>query len=471
MIFSADNSTTTNNNKKKKNRNDRGNENGKNSNTNEDKNKQPAPQRITGKKLGMSVNTQIKLVDKWRNISNNNNNNNSENLMMTKLNSSGNAEKKKSNNSSSSGISKSVLTSTNTNENDLYQAELKRRRAAAQEKRRVEREMFLQKSAIEANDGNNLGTFFDADFTKRTVCFVDGYNVCGVADDDETKMRVSERTKRKSGGIKGLRRKFLVDGDLDGARRILEEKVKAFAISRNMECVIVWDNNNYHVRGGAGGGGNSNSNSNSTNNNNNNTTTERIEDIGNGVTVVFTGNGQLADGYIERETKLISQDKEKENNDVYVVTSDVAVRIAVSSANARVIDSSNFCTEIRETERDEDAILRELALDARWGGSAKQNKASIGASVLGDASIREQMMKLRESARNTAKAEMDEKLTGKNGSFTRFKQQQQQRTTTTTTTTNISKQLIMRNVIMDEKEKKENLDGKDVRKKRWGNSA
>ena len=59
-----------------------------------------------------------------------------------------------------------------------------------------------------------------------------------------------------------------------------------------------------------------------------------------------------------------------------------------------MIDSANFCREIRDTERDEDAILRELALDARvGGGGAKKNKASIGASVLGDASAREKMLK------------------------------------------------------------------------------
>ena len=54
------------------------------------------------------------------------------------------------------------------------------------------------------------------------------------------------------------------------------------------------------------------------------------------------------------------------------MTSDNAVRMAVSSTTARVIDSANFCREIRDTERDEDAILRELALDARWGGGKEE---------------------------------------------------------------------------------------------------
>ena len=91
------------------------------------------------------------------------------------------------------------------------------------------------------------------------------------------------------GGIPHLRRTFLVEGDLDRARKILEEKAKAFAISRNMECVIVWDNNNYHAN-----------NSNSNSSNGRFSEKERAEDVGDGVTVVFTGNGQLADGYIER---------------------------------------------------------------------------------------------------------------------------------------------------------------------------
>ena len=158
-----------------------------------------------------------------------------------------------------------------------------------------------------------------------------------------------------------------MEGDLDGARKILEEKAKAFAISRNMECVIVWDNNNYHTNNS----GSSNSNS-SSNSSTGFSEKERAEDVGDGVTVVFTGNGQLADGYIERETKLLTEEKDGKN--VYVVTSDNAVRMAVSSATARVIDSGNFCREIRDTERDEDAILRELRLDARWGGGASRIK-------------------------------------------------------------------------------------------------
>ena len=65
---------------------------------------------------------------------------------------------------------------------------------------------------------------------------------------------------------------------------------KGVCISRNMECVIVWDNNNYHAN-----------NSNSNSSNGRFSEKERAEDVGDGVTVVFTGNGQLADGYIERE--------------------------------------------------------------------------------------------------------------------------------------------------------------------------
>ena len=109
--------------------------------------------------------------------------------------------------------------------------------------------------------------------------------------------------------------------------------------------------------------------------------------------------------------------------------------------------------------------MRELALDARWGGGAKQNKASIGASVLGDASAREKMMKLREMARNSSKAEMNEKLVGKSGSFGRFKRQNNTATKATknkdaTTTnkkeasdgegTNVTKRLLMRRARMDE---------------------
>ncbi len=265
-----------------------------------------------------------------------------------------------------------------------------------------------------------------------------------------------------------------MEGDLDRARKILEEKAKAFAISRNMECVIVWDNNNYHAN-----------NSNSNSSNGRFSEKERAEDVGDGVTVVFTGNGQLADGYIERETKLLAEKKDGEN--VYVVTSDNAVRMAVSSTTARVIDSANFCREIRDTERDEDAILRELALDARWGGGAKKNKASIGASVLGDASAREKMLKLRETARNSSKAEMNEKLVGKSGSFGRFKQNSNRDKSNATTKTaankeeeeeeeeegertNVAKRLLMRRARADERNRNNNGsdDGESGSYQRWG---
>ncbi|CAL6419697.1 unnamed protein product [Bathycoccus prasinos] len=410
---------------------------------------QNQPQRITGKKNGMSVHAQIRLVDRWKNSANNNNAEKSELTSLT----GPNAASKKS--TTIQTTQQKANAKSNQHVNDAYQAELKRRRVLAAEKREKEREAYLRKTALDANDAS-LGAFFDSS-SKKTKCFVDGYNVCGVPDEDDARMRVSGKSG-SGGGIPHLRRRFLVEGDLDGARKILVEKVKAFAISRNMECVIVWDNNNYHTN-------NSGSSNSSSNSSTGLSEKERAEDIGDGVTVVFTGNGQLADGYIERETKLLAEEKDGKN--VYVVTSDNAVRMAVSSANARVIDSGNFCREIRDTERDEDAILRELALDARWGGGAKQNKASIGASVLGDASARDKMMKLREMARNSSKAEMNEKLVGKSGSFGRFKRQNNTATkatknkdaTTTTTNkkeasdgegTNVTKRLLMRRARMDE---------------------
>ena len=419
----------------------------------------PPPRRITGKKNGVSVNAQIRLVDRWKKAASSTNE-------MTSL--TGPPERRRRR--SESDATTTTTRKANANHsNDAYQAELKRRRTLAAEKRKKEREAYLQKMALDANDAN-LGAFFDAsgggDEGKKTKCFVDGYNVCGVPDEDDARMRVSGKNGSGGGGIPHLRRTFLVEGDLDRARKILEEKAKAFAISRNMECVIVWDNNNYHAN---------NSNSNSINGGF--SEKERAEDVGDGVTVVFTGNGQLADGYIERETKLLAEKKEGEN--VYVVTSDNAVRMAVSSTTARVIDSANFCREIRDTERDEDAILRELALDARWGGGAKKNKASIGASVLGDASAREKMLKLREAARNSSKAEMNEKLVGKSGSFGRFKQNSNRDKSNATTTaankeegerTNVAKRLLMRRARADERNRNNNGsdDDESGSYQRWG---
>ena len=424
------------------------------------------PRRITGKKNGVSVNAQIRLVDRWKKAAASTNE-------MTSL--TGPPERRMRRSGSDATTTTTTTRKANANHsNDAYQAELKRRRTLAAEKRKKEREAYLQKMALDANDAN-LGAFFDAsgggDEGKKTKCFVDGYNVCGVPDEDDARMRVSGKNGSGGGGggIPHLRRTFLVEGDLDRARKILEEKAKAFAISRNMECVIVWDNNNYHAN-----------NSNSNSSNGRFSEKERAEDVGDGVTVVFTGNGQLADGYIERETKLLAEKKDGEN--VYVVTSDNAVRMAVSSTTARVIDSANFCREIRDTERDEDAILRELALDARWGGGAKKNKASIGASVLGDASAREKMLKLRETARNSSKAEMNEKLVGKSGSFGRFKQNSNRDKSNATTKTaankdeeegertNVAKRLLMRRARADERNRNNNGsdDGESGSYQRWG---
>ena len=419
----------------------------------------PPPRRITGKKNGVSVNAQIRLVDRWKKAASSTNE-------MTSL--TGPPERRRRRSESDATTTTTTRKANANHSNDAYQAELKRRRTLAAEKRKKEREAYLQKMALDANDAN-LGAFFDAsgggDEGKKTKCFVDGYNVCGVPDEDDARMRVSGKNG-SGGGIPHLRRTFLVEGDLDRARKILEEKAKAFAISRNMECVIVWDNNNYHAN-----------NSNSNSSNGGFSEKERAEDVGDGVTVVFTGNGQLADGYIERETKLLAEKKEGEN--VYVVTSDNAVRMAVSSTTARVIDSANFCREIRDTERDEDAILRELALDARWGGGAKKNKASIGASVLGDASAREKMLKLREAARNSSKAEMNEKLVGKSGSFGRFKQNSNRDKSNATTTaankeegerTNVAKRLLMRRARADERNRNNNGsdDDESGSYQRWG---
>ena len=435
---------------------------------------QPKPRRITGKKNGVSVNAQIRLVDRWKKKAAASTNE------MTSLTGPPERRMRRSESDATTTTTTTTTRKANANHpNDAYQAELKRRRTLAAEKRKKEREAYLQKMALDANDAN-LGAFFDAsgggDEGKKTKCFVDGYNVCGVPDEDDARMRVSGKNGSGGGGgggggIPHLRRTFLVEGDLDRARKILEEKAKAFAISRNMECVIVWDNNNYHAN-----------NSNSNSSNGRFSEKERAEDVGDGVTVVFTGNGQLADGYIERETKLLAEKKDGEN--VYVVTSDNAVRMAVSSTTARVIDSANFCREIRDTERDEDAILRELALDARWGGGAKKNKASIGASVLGDASAREKMLKLRETARNSSKAEMNEKLVGKSGSFGRFKQNgNRDKSNATTKTaankeeeeegerTNVAKRLLMRRARADERNRNNNNgsdDGESGSYQRWG---
>ena len=449
--------------KKKKTTNDGGEQQQQQQQQREDVVQKP-PRRITGKKNGVSVNAQIRLVDRWKKKAAASTNE------MTSLTGPPERRMRRSESDATTTTTTTTRKANANHPNDAYQAELKRRRTLAAEKRKKEREAYLQKMALDANDAN-LGAFFDAsgggDEGKKTKCFVDGYNVCGVPDEDDARMRVSGKNGSGGGGIPHLRRTFLVEGDLDRARKILEEKAKAFAISRNMECVIVWDNNNYHAN-----------NSNSNSSNGRFSEKERAEDVGDGVTVVFTGNGQLADGYIERETKLLAEKKDGEN--VYVVTSDNAVRMAVSSTTARVIDSANFCREIRDTERDEDAILRELALDARWGGGAKKNKASIGASVLGDASAREKMLKLRETARNSSKAEMNEKLVGKSGSFGRFKQNSNRDKSNATTTaankeegerTNVAKRLLMRRARADERNRNNNNgsdDGGSGSYQRWG---
>ena len=68
-------------------------------------------------------------------------------------------------------------------------------------------------------------------------------------------------------------------------------------------------------------------------------------------------------------------------------------------------------------------------------------------------------MKLRETARNSSKAEMNEKLVGKSGSFGRFKQNNSTKETKKEgasdgeRTNNVTKRLFMRRARMDERDK------------------
>ena len=170
---------------------------------------QPKPRRITGKKNGVSVNAQIRLVDRWKKKAAASTNE------MTSL--TGPPERRMRRSESDATTTTTTTRKANANHpNDAYQAELKRRRTLAAEKRKKEREAYLQKMALDANDAN-LGAFFDAsgggDEGKKTKCFVDGYNVCGVPDEDDARMRVSGKNGSGGGvggggGIPHLRRTF-----------------------------------------------------------------------------------------------------------------------------------------------------------------------------------------------------------------------------------------------------------------------
>ena len=95
------------------------------------------------------------------------------------------------------------------------------------------------------------------------------------------------------------------------------------------------------------------------------------------------------------------------------------------------------------------------------------------------------MLKLRETARNSSKAEMNEKLVGKSGSFGRFKQNSNRDKSNATTNTaankeeeeeegertNVAKRLLMRRARADERNRNNNNgsdDGESGSYQRWG---
>ena len=90
------------------------------------------------------------------------------------------------------------------------------------------------------------------------------------------------------------------------------------------------------------------------------------------------------------------------------------------------------------------------------------------------------MLKLREAARNSSKAEMNEKLVGKSGSFGRFKQNSNRDKSNATTTaankeeegerTNVAKRLLMRRARADERNRNNNGsdDDESGSYQRWG---
>ena len=94
------------------------------------------------------------------------------------------------------------------------------------------------------------------------------------------------------------------------------------------------------------------------------------------------------------------------------------------------------------------------------------------------------MLKLRETARNSSKAEMNEKLVGKSGSFGRFKQNSNRDKSNATTKTaankeeeeegertNVAKRLLMRRARADERNRNNNNgsdDGESGSYQRWG---
>ena len=130
----------------KKNKSKKSNDGGGNG----EQQQQQQPARITGKKNGMSVHTQIKLVDRWRKASN------EASSQLTSL----NGAAAKANRSTTSTTQTTVKKTNGNPANDAYQAELKRRRVLAAEKRKKEREAYARKMALDANDAS-LGAFFD----------------------------------------------------------------------------------------------------------------------------------------------------------------------------------------------------------------------------------------------------------------------------------------------------------------------
>ena len=151
---------------------------------------QPPARRITGKSNGMSVSTQLKLVERFRS-----------------LNADGSSSSSASNKSLS--ISKPIdgVRRASTPRDRAYEQELARRRLEKKKEARLA-------SELRAHSGAGV----------PPLLLVDGYNICGLEEC----------------GLEEANAAFKC-GDLDAARETLVKEVKDFKAFSGYDVVLVWD--------------------------------------------------------------------------------------------------------------------------------------------------------------------------------------------------------------------------------------
>eukprot|EP00982_Pelagococcus_subviridis_P003150 24097-Pelagococcus_subviridis.AAC.1 len=295
----------------------------------------------------MSVNTQIKLVERYRTLTG-----------------GGGAAKTTSSPKGGSAAKPATVERTGfrKTKDEAYQEELARRRAAKQAEAR-------HLASLKSHPLGARGA--------PPVLLVDGYNVCGCDEGEERGLPL---------------KKLFLEGDLERARRELVEELENLAAHKGYRVVVVFDADRRDGATDAATKTKSGVWEVYSVSNDADSWIERasIEELSGRSSVEKvlnearrTSSGRVALSSMDESDAAGSADDGDENTPgstfaaakakrlVYVATSDVALSTVVRGNGAYAISSGSLIEEIIAARNSETEILRDLAVKAKWGGEKR----------------------------------------------------------------------------------------------------